>query len=67
LKRRQVKLEDQVHVKLEQEKMNMFKMVEKLKSDLLDSFLIVTENIYDGDNLTITKKNIRNFTIEKVD
>lgn len=48
-----------MHKRIEQEKLNMFKMVEKLKADLLDSFLIVTENIYDGDNLTITKKNIR--------
>lgn len=57
----------QLKANLESEKVNIFKMVDKLRRDLMDSFLIVTENIYEGDNLTITKKNIRHYTIEKVD
>eukprot|EP00347_Sterkiella_histriomuscorum_P017100 403350668 len=52
---------------LENEKVNIFKMLDKLRKDLMDSFLIVTENTYEGDNLTVTKKNIRHYTIEKVD
>jgi len=48
-------------------KMNILKMNEKMRNDLMESFLIVTENHYEGDNLIVTKKNIRHYTVEKID
>ncbi|CDW85296.1 UNKNOWN [Stylonychia lemnae] len=48
-------------------KMNILKMNEKMRNDLMESFLIVTENTYEGENLIVTKKNIRHYTVEKID